>query len=59
MVKQTIIKYRIFVVDDTSTMNYVDCDEKDLAKNIVILQKAGQIIKSVERTLHLNYTKDE
>lgn len=54
-----IITYRIFVDDDTATMNYVDCDEKDLAKNIVILQKAGQIIKSVERTLHLNYTKDE
>ena len=54
-----IITYRIFVDDDTATMNYVDCDEKSLAKNIGILQKAGQIIKSVERILHLNYTKDE
>ena len=54
-----IIKYRIFVEDDTATMNCVDCDEKDLAKNIAILQKAGQIIKSVKKTLHLNYTKNE
>ena len=53
------VKYRIYIDDDTATINYIDCEEDELAKHIMILQKAGQIIKSVERILLANKNNNE